>query len=157
MSILFIKRSQIECHNARLKNSDKKTECEGTFNWKLHSDEKQTPRHANQLVISALAMATTAGHRPVSPTRGEPARRPRGRPAVQQVSTNKQSRGAATEETAALTTRPPFLRRPHRSERRHSIVSPFFFSSFLHLLPRFVKKMVLSPFQIPRSGLFFLN
>ena len=49
-------------------------------------------------MLAAIVMVTTAGHRPVSPTRGEPARRPCGRPAVDQVSANKQSARAEERE-----------------------------------------------------------
>ncbi len=61
-------------------------------------------------MLAIVTMAAMSGPRPVSPTRGEPARMPRGQPAVQQVSANKQSgRGGgagAEKNTAALTIAP---------------------------------------------------
>lgn len=49
-------------------------------------------------MLAVITMVTTAGHRPVSPTQGEPARMPRGRPAGEQVSANKQSVQAEEQE-----------------------------------------------------------
>lgn len=59
-------------------------------------------------MLAVITMVTTAGHRPISPTQGEPARMPRGRPAVEQVSANKQSAGQRRRngKTAALTITP---------------------------------------------------
>lgn len=60
-------------------------------------------------ILAVVTMVATAGHRPVSPTRGEPARMPQGRPAVEQVSANKQSARAEEQErkkTAALAITP---------------------------------------------------
>lgn len=59
-------------------------------------------------MLAVVTMVTTAGHRPVSPTRGEPARMPRGRPAVEQVSANKQSARAEKQ------------RRKNRGSHNHS-------------------------------------
>lgn len=48
--------------------------------------------------LAAIAMVTTTGHRPVSPTQGEPARMPWGHAAAEQVSANKQSGRAEKEK-----------------------------------------------------------
>lgn len=50
------------------------------------------------MLVVIVTMVTTEGHRPASPTRGEPARMVRGQPAVEEVSTNKQWARAEEQE-----------------------------------------------------------
>lgn len=69
-----------------------------------------------------------AGHRPFSPTRGEPARIPWGRPAVEPVSVNKQSARVEEQERKKQQLSPSFLKHPHRNCKMQPSLS---FPSFL--------------------------
>lgn len=91
-------------------------------------------------MLAVITMVTTAGHRPVSPTQGEPARMPWGQPAVEQVNANKQSAGwrSRTEKqqlSQSLLIPPSFLKHPHRNARcnHQSVFSLFFPPVFLRL------------------------
>ena len=90
-------------------------------------------------MLAAVTMVTTTGHRPVSPTRGEPARMPRGRPAVEQVSANKQSGRAEEQErkkqqhSQSLLIPPSFLKHPHGTAKMQPSLSSLFLSVFFPL------------------------
>lgn len=122
----------------------------------VHSDKTQTLATLTNWqsppwqMLAVVTMVTTAGHRPVSPTRGEPARMPRRRPAVEQVSTNKQS--VQAEEQERKKQRSPSL---HHSSNTHTCFARcnhHFLSLSLHF-PLFFLSSSLVPSHLELQSL----
>lgn len=116
----------------------------------IHSDKTQTLATLTNWqsppcqMLAVVTMVTTAGHRPVSPMQGEPARMPRGQPAVDQVSTNKQSAWAEEQEQKNSSSQDHYSSL-HHSSNTYTELQDATITQLALLFPPLLSAFLLSP------------